>query len=481
MNNVIERIAVIGGDEHAWSVAARLLVGLRGQGISIVVVDEEPEDPRGVIPMGLSAHSFHRKIGIDEPTVIRQMDGAYSYGVALKKENQDEDFFSFSPSGDLIDRVQFHHYVAKYRNGGGLVSLSDYNLAALATKENRFAHPKPNSPLEKLDYAFNVSRKKYIDLLRTAVLARDVSHVCSKVRSISRNDLSLVTALSLANNQSLEVDFVFDCTGLTGDTGWESWGDYYSYDRQLRWIEDVDGSAPDSRLSLEQLELASHNYCSSAKHVDHCVSFSSRSLTDAGASELAAKLSPNFDEQRVNFLDRPPRIRAEFWHGNVLNIGANAGYAGNQLFSDLYHTHSAIERWLELYPSKGENALLAKQYNTVCRQEYGHVRDAHAMVISASQHCSRAISLSKSLSHRLSLFEGIGSVAFYENDVLEPHQWVNLLCALGCLPKRSDALIDHLEQDDLHNLLVRVRTQLQAHVSELPDYDQLLNAIRQAS
>lgn len=480
MNDAIRRIAIIGGDEHVWSAAARLLVGLRGQGVEIVVVDDSHDELNGVLSLDASAHAFHRKIGIQEPSLIGQMNGVYSYGVKL--EHPSGGFtFTFSPSGDLIDRVQFHHYAARYKNLGGEVNICDYNLAAIAVDRKKFAHPKPDSPLARLDYSVNVDRDKYVSLLRAAVLQHDVRHICEQVLSVERSD-GLTRALKLSNSETVFADFVIDCSGRSDPNGWESWKPYYEYDRQLSWTQRSEDT-PSVACLNRQFEFASLKKSSSSMHDHYCLSFNSDELTDQQLAVLAIECDANFDLSEARIVSRPARVRTHFWDANTLYLGEAAGHIGNQIFSGLIHTHNALERWMELYPRQGKSTLSAVHYNSATRIEYERVRDAHLLALMPNNQSLNTAPerVPETLMHRASLFSGIGRVAFYESDVLEPHQWVNLFLGLNYWPKQVDPLVNHIEKSGLKKILSASASQSEKLVLEFPQHDQLLNAIRRVS
>jgi tryptophan halogenase len=163
---------------------------------------------------------------------------------------------------------------------------------------------------------------------------------------------------------------------------------------------------------------------------------------------------------------------------NAVAIGTVAGNAGDFIFGPLFHTHTALARWLELYPTQEINPYLTKQYNKITGTEYQRVLDIHGLLLST---IDSQIILPATLKHRMQLFAATGNVAFYEEDVFEKHQWVNLLMACGVWPQRCDAMLAQQSEQTITESLAIVEKNNQMLVANMPSLDALLNAIRQAA
>ncbi len=476
MSTALKKIAIVGGDEHAWSVAARLLVGLQADGIQITVIDSDAGRLPGVLSLDSSAHQFHRQIGIAEPTLVANAGASYRFGSRFRNQSG-ERIFTYSPVGEMINRVHFHQYVARLKNFGGETEFLSHSLAGMAATEGRFTHPQANSPLEKLDYAINVDRLRYIHVLRKAVLEHSVQHLQSEIKNTELTADGDIEVLQLDDGQKIEMDFVIDCTGGLRRSDYESWQPYFAYDRRLSWVQESTVDTPVLTLSelgehwwLNQTALPGGRY--------YQLSFASDSLDQQQSVEWAKQRVGAFVPQLSEFSDESPGIVTEPWKHNVLSVGKAAGYAGNQLFNELFHTHNALERWLALYPRRGANSLAAKEYNAATRSEYEHVRDVHTLLLRGA-----AVNrdLPDTLLHRMALFKGTGRVAFYESDVLHAQQWVNLFIACGIWPAKTDPLINSLSKAELTELLTMHAEQTVALAKKMPKHDQLLLAIRNAA
>lgn len=484
MSSAITKITIIGGDEHAWSAAARCLVGLHGQDIELTIVEDRSSQTPAVLALDSSAHQFHQVIGIQEANLIKNVGGSYCYGTEYK--TGDSHFtFTHSPVGELVNRVHFHHYVARLKNLGGQVDFPAHSIAIRAGQEDKFSHPQANTALDKLDYTINLDRLRYVHLLRSAVLGAEaatikVKHRQNKVSDIEKEEDGIVTSLTLDNAESIATDFVIDCSGQLADDEFESWRNFLPLDRCLSWVQESTESTPVlnqyhefDHASLSRASLPGGHY--------YRLNYDSERISDQQALALAEQKVGRFAPQLSEQAAYCPGVIKRAWHHNVLNIGPASAYAGHHLFGGLYHTQTAMDRWLSLFPRAGRRAIeanraLATEYNRQFHVELAHVRDVHVLIGGGQQK-----DYPHTLQHRLSLFTGTGRCAFYESDVLEPHQWVNLLLGLEHWPSKTDPLINHLTRSQLAQLLDQHQHETQQVVAKIPQHDPLLQAIRNAS
>lgn len=489
-NSVIKHIAIIGNDIHAWSAAARLLVDLQDQQVDISVIAPKTESsPPSILGLDLSAHSFHRYIGLDEALLIRSVGAAYYYGTEFttKVESAKEERWVYTPTpmGASIDRVSFYHYLARAKSLGIDIDLERYSLAIHLGRQQCFTHPQPRTATDQLDYSLNVDKARYTQYIKAAVLNSKVKHIESTIAAVNKSDQGNVTSLLLNDGQTVTVDFVIDTEGLISSGKFESWQEAFNTNRKLSWVQK--NKSPTSLFrTLQRVNLSS----SKSKNSDQFpiqtrqlslpggsfleLSFNSNDLLDTGVRNLAEQHFGPIIESLSSFTDERHGLLEHAWLNNVLNIGQHAGFAGNQLFNELFHTQNAIERWLRFYPDLDMNQTQIKQYNRETRQEYEHVKVVHLLLQGNRRN-------PETLAHRVNLFSETGRVAFYESDVLNSAQWVNLLLGLGVWPVRTDPLINHLSAHELNQLLNKHAEMVSLAALNLPKHDQLIQAIRQPS
>lgn len=476
MSAEIKHIAIVGGDLHAWTMAAGLLVAL-GKQVQISVIDDARTELPGITSLDISAHAFHRKLGVKEQALISNLDGAYCLGIRYLGFANRDSVFTYSPVGEMLNRVEFHDYVSGLRVSNKEVALNDYSIAAMAAMENRFTHPQPDTPLEYLDYTMQLDSLRYRHFLESSAVANGVVHILDTVKSSRVDESGNIKQLVLNNNDIIECDFVFDCLGQINNAQeadkFKDVSETITMNRQLAWVRETKDETPVLR-TYEKYSQGTMQTSFLPGREYHQFSFDSAINTDQEISATMKEITGPLSAGLSAFTSRKAGFHLAPWSGNVLAIGNAAACVGDLLFSDLFHTHTALERWLRMYPSAQGSALLAQEYNRCTQMEYEHVHDVHCLIEGVDKELQP-----QTLQHRISLFKNTGRVAFYESDVLEEHQWVNLFTGGGIWPQRIDPVLSSLSAEQLQLQLSSIAERNMKLAQSFPKHDQLLQAIRQ--
>lgn len=476
MSTEIRHIVIVGGDLHAWTIATGLLVGV-GKQVQISVIDDARTESPGVTSLDISAHAFHRRLGAKEQALISNLGGSYCLGSRYKQfENQDS-IFTYSPVGEMLNSVEFHHYVSKLRLSNKEVALNDYSIAGIAARVNRFTHPQANTPLKHLDYTMQLDSMRYRHFLLSSAVNNGVKHILARVKSTNVDEAGNINQLQLSNGDRIDCDFIFDCLGQLNNAQeiavFKDVSKTISVNRTLSWVRETKSHTSVLRTCEEHPQgWLQSSFLPGGEH--HQFSFDSLSNTD---QEITTYVKENWGAIPAglsSFTSHSVGFHLAPWQANVLAIGNAAGYLGHFLFNELFHTHTALERWLRMYPSAKGSALLAQEYNRCAQMEYEHVHDVHCLIMGVDKEIQP-----QTLRHRVSLFKNTGRVAFYENDVLEKHQWVNLFVGRGIWPQRTDPLLSTLSTEKLQSQLSDIAAQSKKLAESFPKHDQLLQAIRQ--
>ena len=475
MTKPLENIVVVGADVHAWTVALGLTAQLSGKGVSIKVVGKAENPKPGVLSLDASAHQFHQNLGLKEASLIASVGGSYRYGVQL-----DDAIFSFSPTGEMLDRVEFHHYVSQLKLLGSDIQLEQYSLTAQAALQGKFSHPTADTGLDKIDYNLQIDHLRYLAFLKKTAINNGVQYIDTDVVGGQKSGSEIIDELQLSSGESIVSDFIFDCTGVIFDTvlkvPFESFSDTLGLDRSLSWVATSQQATP----LLNQVKCLQDSVLLTQPlpgGMAHTLSYDQQKMSDDQALEIAKRTSGDLNPSLLEYNSVPTQIRESHWVANAVAIANAAGSVGSVIFSQMYHTQTALRRWLELYPRQQANPHLTKQYNKTSRTEYLRVLDVHALALRPLTKARRAPA---TLEHRIRLFEATGCIAFYEEDVLDKHQWVNLLTACQVWPQRCDVMLAQQSADDIVQQLASITNKNQALIASMPSLDSLLKAIRQS-
>ncbi|MBL4674193.1 MAG: tryptophan 7-halogenase, partial [Arenicella sp.] len=176
MTDLIENIVIVGADLHGWTMALGLISELGDKGVSITVVGESREDHPGVLSLDAPAHAFHQRLGFKEASLIAAVGGSYRYGIKLNScdnhldRSYKESVFSYSPTGEMLNNVEFHHYLARLKLMGKELDLAQYSLTAQAAAQAKFTHPAADSTLAKIEYNLQFDGLRYTSFLQKTAL-----------------------------------------------------------------------------------------------------------------------------------------------------------------------------------------------------------------------------------------------------------------------------------------------------------------------
>jgi tryptophan 7-halogenase len=494
-NQRLRHIAVVGGDLHAWCAAALLAIPMRACGVRVSVLDDAPADVPGILSTQPSIINLHHRLGVREADLVRHIAAAYRYGYAYANWAGDNAtrVCTYGASGQMLDRIEFHHYVTRLRETYPEASLEVFSPAAVASSEQRFCHPKPGSQLAQLDYGMQFDRIAYAHFLRAFALDHGVHRIAAKLTSVELNaETGDIDRLMLDEGQSLAADFYFDSSGEAAllieaalASGFESWQNLFPCDRRLEIMHRSTATTPllntliQDRNGWQQISALpgavyrSHSFCNVSGAEDE-LSASVQLLQRSDASVFH-----HIGAQKAG-------VRREFWKRNCVAIGESAGFAERFFFDPFYQTCTALERWLELMPDRLDSAHLQRQYNVATREEYDRICDIHALPLMCAKGMSSPFwedlrsnaRWPESLIHRVELFRETGKLAFYEADPVRAHQWIQWMTNFGVWPRRCDPLIADWSAEELKRRMDQVARTIKAEVAHMPKHDDLLAAIR---
>ncbi len=478
MSKPIKHIVVLGDDVHAWSAAAYLSASLVKQGVDITVIESAQVSAGPMIySMGVEAHEFHRRLQINEADLMTHIGGAYKYGTAFHDWLRDGERIvdTYSPVGEMMNRVHFHHYLSHLRELGHELSIEAFSISSMAALAGKFAHPKPGSLLDKLEYTYQLHGPNYLKFLKFFCGNRGVKTRSAELVDARRDtDNGNILALVFESGAELAADFYIDASSsqalLIGGVLAEPFTQTASlggYDTELVSVEEVRSSTP----------LLNEMSRQKSAWVNEIALPGLRQRTMRFNSQQQERKTSDASHRSGLQSTKLAGWRAKPWSYNCLAIGDAATYLEPVYRSPIQLTHSALELWLSLYPATHSYQSLAEEYNRLTLMAFAHTRDVHALVLSFNE--GLANNLPDSLHHRLTLFKETGRVAFYEADVLDMQQWAALLMRFGIWPQRTDVTLPSNDEQTLLGTLQRRRDQIEAAVSGMPKHDDLLAAIRQ--
>jgi len=491
----LRQIVILGADVTAWLAATALARRLKGHGIDILLVGKKAGNERQLLSTSPAARKFHRRIGIDEHALLRDGSGAYSLGTLYSDwaAPGHRYFHTFTPPGYMLHAVEFHHFANYLRHHGIHTAYDSYSAAAHAAQLGRFTEAG-SAAQPPLACGLHLDAATYEACLRSEAEALGVRYVDAAVTSASVcAHTGHVQHLVLETGQEVPADFVFDCgnelSSLMQDTlgiGVTDWSSWLPYDRAVVAVEMHHEETPVyrslartasgwlTRESLPGIHRHALHYSSELTREEAAIADLVDRTGIAGATPIATQRIP-----RPGCLDR-------FWQGNCVALGNAAGCSGDFSVSGLHLAQSGVLRWLELFPDRDCDPLLADEYNRAFTEEMQRVRDVHWLHVSMAHRDSPfwsaagAVVLPESLQYRLEVFKRTGILPVYEADSVSQDAWVSLLVGMDIWPERWDPLVELRELEAIDDELRRIAVVAEGVARAMPGHDDTLRQIAQS-
>ena len=473
----IRSVAIIGGGSAGWITAAALARSLQDD-CSITLIESELIGTVGVgeatVPF---VRQFNHSLEIDENDLLKNTQGTIKLGIQFNDWTRPGYSYlhPFGQYGMQFDIVPFEYYWMRARRNGEAAELGEYNMAAMAARENRFQRPSadPRMVESTYDYAYHIDAGLYAKYLRASSEKAGVTRVEGHIVDVLLDsDSGFIESVRLEDGQEISADLFVDCSGLRGlliegglKTGYEDWTDWLPCDRAVaipcahggEFTPYTQSTALEAgwqwRIPLQHRIGNGHVYCS--RHVSD--------------DEATSKLLDNLDGEPLadpNLIPFTTGCRKNFWHKNCVAIGLSAGFLEPLESTSLHLIQTGVGRLLAMFPDRDFDQFNIDEYNRLTRTEYEWVRDFLIMHYHATERddtaywrdCA-AMSIPDELRYRMDKFKALGHVgATAGMELFNKPSWLAVMIGQMGLPDNDTPIIEHRTQVDADSLLAEYRT-----------------------
>lgn len=481
------KIVIVGGGTAGWMTAAllaRLTEGKLGQ---IHLIESEDIGTIGVGEATIPPiQDFNRLLGIDETTFLRETKATFKLGIEFRNWHQKDDSYihPFGVIGAQIGRAAFHHYYIRAALSGDNTPFEAYSLASVAARQGRFA-PAPRHDTgvhSTLGYAYHFDAGLFAQFLRCYAETRGVVRHEGRITQVNqRAEDGFITDVQTERGYTLDGDLFFDCSGMhslllqkTLETGFEDWSHWLPANRA--WAvpcANVSEPLPYTRATAHSAGWQWRIPLQHRTGNGHVFSADFMSEDEAQRILLTHLDAPSLADPRlIRF--RTGRAR-QFWHKNVVAIGLSGGFLEPLESTSIHLIHSGLIKFMDLFPDKDFNPLLAQQYNQAVGMDYDTIRDfliAHYKLTKRDdsdfwRYC-REMSIPASLQYKLDQFNESGRVIMSRGDLFQIPSWLAVLFGQGLRPKRYDPLADLIEPQDLSAILRQMQGTITDYANTMP-------------
>ena len=488
----IRKVLILGGGTAGWMTAAALSKVLRGQ-VEVTLIESDQIATVGVgeatIPPILT---FNAMLGIDEREFMRATKASFKLAIEFVDWTRlgDRYMHPFGNFGLDIEAIKFHQIWRKVADQVG--PIADFNLAAVAARQNRFAMPAPDPAkvLSSLKYAFHFDAGLYARFLRGFAEARGVTRVEGKVADVAlRGEDGFIQSVTLEDGRAFEADLFIDCTGfralLIGQAlggGYVDWSHWLPNDRAvaLPCALGGDGLTPFTRATADK---AGWRWRIPLQHrIGNGYVYSSAHASD---DEALATLLAGLDgevQAEPNFLRFKAGRRDKAWVKNCVAIGLSSGFLEPLESTSIHMIQAGITKLLALFPDKSFDPLEIDEYNRLTIQQVELIRDFIILHYKATERSDtpywdyvRTMEIPESLQRKIDLFAGRGRLFQSDYDLFAEPSWIAVLIGQGIVPRQYDALVDSLPEDALVQRLKRMSALIGQTAQAMPDHQAFIS------
>ncbi|MEX2124098.1 MAG: tryptophan halogenase family protein [Woeseia sp.] len=348
MNDVVQRVVVVGGGSAGWLTAGVLAAehcAKSAAGIRVTLVESPDVNPIGVGEgTWPTMRDTLRKMGVSETEFIRECDASFKQGTKFVRwvTGATEDYFYHPfvlPQGygevNLVAEWRARHPATPFAD---LVSYQPHLC-------ERGRAPKQNTTPEYAavaNYAYHLDAGKFGQFLQRYCTDKlGVTHVLDHVRAVNSADNGDLESLQTDAHGVIEGDLFIDCSGFSSlllaqhyKIPFVSRNDTLFNDSALAMrVPYAEDDSPIASQTIATAQAAGWIWdigLPSRRGIGHV--YSSAHTTDEEAELALRRYVERATGQRADTFESPRKIsfnpghREKFWHHNCVAVGMSAGF-----------------------------------------------------------------------------------------------------------------------------------------------------------
>ncbi len=479
---MIQTIAVVGNDIHAWMAAIRLAISAAATDVTVRVITQGAMDSQKPLCLGYqSFKQFLQAANIDEPQFIKQTDASITLANHLVNWHKPNHAFYHATAEYGVRHFTAFHHLAKCLQVKGLLNpFDDYSLGAAAARQEKFRPPSPETGdiTASYEYGYQFRADLCCALLRQRFqkIAQCYIHdgPINSVRTASDGCLESVV---LRTGEEVHADLFIDSTGvvcgaLPDTPGWLDWSAYIP---SGHWRdESTTHDYPQPSVTLQRMpDHIRRTLRSRHQNVSEYYFFSDAVPPDGQG--ITRRLQPG--------------VRLNAWTRNCIALGPALVSVPFLIASDIETTLHILAQLDRLYPHDPTDAVIAREFNRLTGEFLARLRDSQALILHlaefpwtvepalpASGTGTRAAPtmLSPELAWKLELYKTFGKMPAYAHEPVDDADWINLLAGMGHWPQRDDMLLQTRPTAELHQLAQHILRLVTHQVERMPTLKQWL-------
>jgi len=491
----IKKIVILGGGTAGWMAAAAFSRILRHPEINITLIESGDIGTVGVGEATLPhIRLFNHLLGLREDDFVRKTNATFKLGIEFVDWDSvgNRYIHPFGEYGVNMEGMHFHHYWLRHRRLGSEASIDDYNLSVMAARAGKFQRPDPglkNSPLSKIEYAFQFDATLYARFMREFAENSGVRRIEGKVVNVDRNaETGFIETLHLESGETVDGELFIDCSGFRGllmeevlKSGYDDWSDVLPCNRAVaqasgRIADPVPHTRATAgtagwqwRIPLQSRTGNGHVYCSEYMNEDEALD-----ILHAGMD------GPPIGDPV--FLRFTTGIRKKTWNRNVIAMGLAAGFMEPLESTSIHLIQTAIARLMANFPDKSFNPHDIDYFNRRTLLEYEQVRDFLVLHYCATgrddspfwNYC-RTMKIPETLEQRINVYTGNARQYRHDNELFGEVSWFAVMHGQGLKPRHYHPNADIMPDEELSKRMSDIRRTWQACLKAMPTHQAFID------
>lgn len=484
-------IVILGGGAAGW-ISAALLAKKLGRHLARITLVESEEI--GIIGVGEATVPLlaqcNALLGIDEFDFVRKTQGTFKLGIEFCDWGVagNRHFHAFSDYGHPVEGVQAHHYWLRLRQSGDGRPIDDYSFAYAVAKNNNFAPTDPDN--QRYHHAYHFDAALYARYLRDVATELGVQRVEGKMTHVDLDgETGNITAIHLANGQTVPGDLFLDCTGFASellrgalDTPFVDWS---------HWLLCNSAIAVPSKRSTDALmpftrstaHAGGWRWTIPLQHRSgNGMVYNSDLWSDDAARDA---LLDSIDGEPL----AEPRVfrftsghRKLFWNRNCVGIGFSSNFLEPLESTGIQLIVMGVLKLLRYFPQRIVDPVLRDEYNRLSTGEIERIRDfiiAHYYLSRRPEplwSACRDIEIPDSLRHKLDIWKASGQIALGDLESYMEPSWIAILLGNGAVPEHYAVAADIYPLEQICTGMKLRREEIMRSAQEVSSHRDFINS-----
>jgi tryptophan 7-halogenase len=485
MINTIKKVAIVGRDADAWIAALYLQQALAGvePTIEVVLIELPAELTRQDFFSVMPAHKLlHKVLGANERLLLKEAKGHYCFAQRFSNwcGGAAPYMHAYDRFGLDFNGIDFYQYWLKAKAGGLKVSLEDFNLGAVAAKQQKYVVFDESATIfSHASCGYHLSAIEYIKAIAKGAMAKGLQRIQACVSRVN-TDGEKITSVVLTDGQEVRADLFIDASGSDAvlikeieNNNIEKWSHWLPVDHIMVASAPVLSSPP----SFSQVSAFKDGWLGIYPLLDRTAisfSYSSKSVTPEKLAELASVYAgmPIMDVTDTPF---SAGARKKAWIGNCIALGSTAVSLEALDAVHLHPLHVGLSLISELFPRDKYHMPEADIFNHKFFSFMENIRDFQIAHYHLNKRYGepfwdsvRNMDIPESLKHKIELFVARGAVSMNDNETFLQENWISLFVGQKLDTKAYDPLVNLLPEQDLIENFQKLLTYIKNEIEHMP-------------